>query len=101
MLIFSGMIHILVTSNDAMEIFISRQEIFLFSVVHEVAGVISTVVAEFQSEWGLLAVNVNCNKVLGGMCGIYFYCTKIFHEIQPYESGLVIMSVIKIYEDIW
>lgn len=47
MLIFSGMIHILVTSNDAMEIFISRQEIFLFSVVHEVAGVISTVVAEF------------------------------------------------------
>ena len=46
MIIFSGMIHILVTSNDAMEVFISRQEIFLFSVAPEVAGVIS-IVAEF------------------------------------------------------
>lgn len=46
MLIFSVMICILITSNDAMEVFISRQEIFFFTVVPDVAA-ISTAVAEF------------------------------------------------------
>lgn len=47
MLMFFGMIHISVSSNDGMEVFISRQEVFPLFVVYEVVGVISTVVAEF------------------------------------------------------
>ena len=39
--------------------------------------------------------------VLGMSVRLFFSCIKIFHEIQPHESELVIMNIIKIFEDIW
>lgn len=35
------------------------------------------------------------------LCGLIFCCIKILREIQLHESGLVIMNLIKINEDIW